>query len=332
MTPQTNWLPGIITLAISLLCGIGFLMLQRRKGGAPATPEPQRDGVLDDLDRRAQSLIEQLKELVADKHNLSPERFEAEKSRLEREAAAALRARDEYRQKKKPGKEGGSTAPAPGQAAPAPGQAAPAPTGFAARNPQLVGALWGAGIVLFFGALGYLLVSEQRPREEGMEASGRVPPNASVPGQQQMPPQEDAQLAEAKERLRNDPTDLEAAGFVGHEMIRNRQLDEAEKVTRRALAVDPFHIESRVHLGVLNAIRGDVEAAEKELQELADTWPGAQEALLFLGFIHLQTGDRGKALGYFERFSVEVPSEHQPPGLDAAIAQLRAQVRQGGGP
>ncbi|HVG57462.1 MAG TPA: tetratricopeptide repeat protein [Hyalangium sp.] len=323
MTPQTNWVPGIIALAISLLCGIGFLMLQRRKGAAPPTSEPQRDGVQDDLDRRAQSLIDQLKELVADKHNLTPEQFEAEKSRLEREAATALRARDEYRQQKKPGKEGGSKAPAPGQAA-------PAPTGFAARNPQLVGALWGAGIVFFFGALGYLLVAEQRPREEGMEASGRVPPNSSVPGQQQLPSQEDAQLAEAKERLRNDPTDLEAAGFVGHEMIRSRQLDEAEKVTKRALAIDPFHIESRVHLGVLNAIRGDVDGAEKELQELADTWPGAQEALLFLGFIHLQTGDRAKALGYFERFSVEVPSEHQPPGLDAAIAQLRAQVQGGG--
>jgi len=323
MTPQTNWVPGIIALAISLLCGIGFLMLQRRKGAAPPTSEPQRDGVQDDLDRRAQSLIDQLKELVADKHNLTPEQFEAEKSRLEREAAAALRARDEYRQKKKPGKADGSMAPAPGQAA-------PAPTGFAARNPQLVGALWGAGIVFFFGALGYLLVAEQRPREEGMEASGRVPPNSSVPGQQQLPSQEDAQLAEAKERLRNDPTDLEAAGFVGHEMIRSRQLDEAEKVTKRALAIDPFHIESRVHLGVLNAIRGDVDGAEKELQELADTWPGAQEALLFLGFIHLQTGDRAKALGYFERFSVEVPSEHQPPGLDAAIAQLRAQVQGGG--
>ena len=323
MTQPTNWWPGIIALAVSLLCGLAFLLLQRRKGGTPSMAEPQRDGVQDDLDRRAQSLIEQLKELVADKHNLSPEQFEAEKSRLEREAAAALRARDEYRQKKKPGKQGGAQAPAPGQAA-------PAPTGFAAKNPQLVGALWGAGIVVFFGALGYLLVAEQRPREEGMEASGRVPPN-SVPPQQQMPPQEDAQLAEAKERLRNDPTDLEAAGFVSHEMIRNRQLDEAEKVTKRALAVDPFHIESRVHLGVLNAIRGDVAQAEQELLELANTWPGAQEALLFLGFINLQTGNRGKALEYFERFSVEVPGEHQPPGLSEAIAQLRAQVSQEGG-
>ncbi|HYI02578.1 hypothetical protein [Hyalangium sp.] len=328
MTPQTNWLPGIIALVVSLLCGIGFLLLQRRKGGTPSTPESQKDGVLDDLDRRAQSLIEQLKELVADKHTLSPEQFQAEKSRLELAAAAALRARDEYVQKRKPGTtrpSGSSSSAAPGS-----GQAAPAPTGFAARNPQLVGALWGAGVVVFFGGLTFLLVSNLRAREEGMEATGRVPPGQSGMGQPQqpMPPQEDAQLAEAMERLRANPTDLEASGFVGHELIRSRQLEEAEKVTKKALSIDPFHIESRVHRGVLNAIRGDGSGAEKELLELADTYPGAQEALLFLGFISLQSGNRGKALQYFERFTVEVPREHQPPGLDAAIAQLRKEIGQ----
>jgi tetratricopeptide (TPR) repeat protein len=325
MTPQTNWTPGIIALVVSLLCGIGYLLLQRRKGGAPSSPEPQKDGVLDDLDRRAQSLIEQLKELVADKHTLSPEQFQAEKSRLELEAAAALRARDEYRQKRKPGTPGTA-----GTTQPAPGQTAPAPTGFAAKNPQLVGALWGAGVVIFFGTLGYLLVSEQRTRDEGMEATGRIPPGQSGMGQQQqqepMPPQEDAQFTEAMERLRANPSDLEASGFVGHEMIRNRQLEDAERITKKALAVDPFHIESRVHLGVLHAIRGDASGAEQELVELADTYPGAQEALLFLGFINLQSGNRPKALQFFERFTVEVPRDQQPPGLDSAIAQLRKEV------
>lgn len=329
MTPQTNWTPGIIALVVSLLCGIGYLLLQRSKGSAAPTPEPQKDGVLDDLERRAQSLIEQLKELVAEKHNLSPEQFQAEKSRLELEAAAALRARDEHLQKRKPG-----TAGTPGSPAAAPGQAAPAPTGFAARNPQLVGALWGAGVVVFFGTLGYLLVSEQRARDDGMEATGRLPPGQSGMGQQQdpgqMPPQEDPQYAEALERLRNNPSDLEASGFVSHEMIRNRQLDEAERITKKALAVDPFHIESRVHLGVLHAIRGDASGAEQELVELADTYPGAQEALLFLGFINLQSGNRPRALEFFERFTVEVPRDQQPPGLDAAIAQLRQEV--GGAP
>ncbi len=326
MTQQTNWLPGIIALAIALVCGIGYLLLQRRTGAAPSTPEPQRDGVLDDLDRRAQSLIEQLKELVADKHSLSPEQFEAEKSRLEREAAAALRAKDEYLQQRKPG-----TASAPGSAAAPVGQTAPAPTGFAARNPQLVGAMWGAGVMLFFGVLGYLLMSSLQPRTEGMEASGKVPPNSSPMGQQQMGQQqeavqEDAEFAQAKERLQANPNDLEAASFVAHEMIRNRDLEDAEKITNKALAVDPFHIESRVHLGVLHALRGDVPSAEHELLELADTYPGAQEALLFLGFINLQSGRRDKALNLFERFTVEVPRDQYPPGIEAAIAQLRQEM------
>jgi tetratricopeptide (TPR) repeat protein len=325
MTPQTNWWPGIFALGISLLCGLAYLLLQRRKGGAPSSTEPQRDGALDDLDKRAQSLIEQLKELVADKHNLSPEKFEAEKSRLEREAAAALRARDEHLQQRKP-KTGG----APGSVAPAPGMA-PAPTGFGARNPQLVGALWGAGIVLFFGTLAYLVVSETRARDDGMEATGRLPPGQSTGApqqQQQQSAQEDAEFAQAQEQLRANPNNLEAAALVGHELIRRRQLDEAEKLTNKSLTVDPFHVESRVHLGVLHAIRGDVSSAEQELLELADTWPGAQEALLFLGFISLQSGNRGKALEYFERFSAEVPRNMQPPGLEAAIAQLRQELRQ----
>jgi cytochrome c-type biogenesis protein CcmH/NrfG len=329
MTPQTtNWTPGIIALVVSLICGAAYLLLQRGKGSAAPSSEPQKDGVLDDLERRAQSLIEQLKELVADKHTLSPEQFQAEKSRLEREAAAALRARDEYRQNRKPGAAG-----TPGAPQSTPGQTAPAPTGFAARNPQLVGALWGAAVVLFFGTLGYLLVSEQRTRDEGMEATGRLPPGQSGMGQQ---PQQDPgqqthpQYTEALERLRANPSDLEASGFVGHEMIRSRQLDDAERITKKALAVDPFHIESRVHLGVLHAIRGDGTGAEQELLELADTYPGAQEALLFLGFINLQSGNRPKALEFFERFTVEVPRDQQPPGLDAAIAQLRQEV--GGAP
>ncbi|WP_224362229.1 tetratricopeptide repeat protein [Hyalangium versicolor] len=324
MTQQTNWWPGLIALAISLLCGAAYMLLQRGKGGGKAaSPEPQRDGVLDDLDRRAQSLIEQLKELVADKHSLAPEQFEAEKSRLEREAAAALRARDEYLNQRKPGTSG-----APGSSAPAHGQAAPAPTGFAARNPQMVGALWGAGVVLFFGALGYLLVSNQQTRTDGMEATGKVPSAQGGMGQQQQQqmPSEDEELTAAKERLAANPNDLEASAFVGHEMIRTRELEQAEKITNKALAVDPFHVESRVHLGVLHALRGDLQAAEAELLELADTYPGAQEALLFLGFINLQSGNRNKALDYFERFTVEVPRNQQPPGLDAAIAQLRQEA------
>jgi predicted Zn-dependent protease len=82
-----------------------------------------------------------------------------------------------------------------------------------------------------------------------------------------------------------------------------------------------------VHRGVLRATQGDLPGAEAELTELVDTWPDAQEALIFLGSLALRRGDKPRALEHFERFSVEVPRNMQPPQLGPAIAQLRAEVQ-----
>ncbi|GHG91025.1 tetratricopeptide repeat protein [Comamonas sp. JC664] len=321
MQPQTtNWLPGIIVLAITFVLAAGWLLIQRRKG-ALASDEP-RDGVLDDLTQRAQSLIDQLRALEAEKHNQGPEQYAAEKSRLEREAAAALRAKDEHLKRKASGG-AGSRARAP----------AAAPTGWAGRNPQLVGALWGAGIVVFFGGLGYLLVSEQQTRTDGMEATGRMPPGGATAQQQgggmdgQMP--EDPEMQQARARLEANAGDVDAASMLSHELIRRQQFDEALKVTAKGLAADPFNVELKVHRGVLRATQGDMEGAEAELTELVDTWPDAQEALIFLGSLALRRGDKAAALAHFERFSVEVPRNMQPPQLGPAIAQLRAEVAAG---
>jgi tetratricopeptide (TPR) repeat protein len=321
MQPQTtNWLPGIIVLAVAFVAAAAWLLFMRRQG-ALSTPEP-RDGKLDDLTQRAQSLIEQLRALEAEKHNLGAEQYAAEKSRLEREAASALRAKDEHLQRKASGEDGRAKAPV-----------APAPTGWASRNPQLVGALWGAGIMLFFGGLGYLLVSEQQTRQDGMEATGRVPPGG--PQQQQanaVNEQGDSpDMAEARARLQANPGDVESAALLSHELIRRQSFEEAAKVTAKGLAADPFNVEMRVHRGVLRAAMGDLPGAEQELTELVDTWPDAQEALIFLGSLALRRGDKAKALEHFERFSVEVPRNMQPPQLDAAIAQLRAEVQGQGG-
>ncbi len=321
MQPQTtNWLPGIIVLAVTFVAAAAWLFFMRSRG-ALATNEP-RDGVSDDLTQRAQTLIDQLRALEADKHNLSAEQYAAEKSRLEHAAAAALRAKDEHLQRKASGEGARTRAPAP------------VATGWAARHPQLMGAVWGAGIVLFFGGLGYLLVSEQQPRTEGREATGRLPPGGpqqeqgdGTNGQQESP-----DMVEARARLQSNAGDVESAALLSHELIRRQEFDEAAKVAAKGLAADPFHVELRVHRGVLRATKGDLPGAEAELTELVNTWPDAQEALIFLGSLALRRGDKAKALEHFERFSVEVPRNMQPPQLGAAIAQLRAEVTGGGAP
>ncbi len=308
--PTTNWIPGLVVLAVGFVAAALFLLLNRSKG----TPAQQpRDGALEDLDRRYQSLIEQLKELAAEKHTLPAERYQEERTRLELAAAATLRAKDEHQKKD------GAKAPA-----------RPVPTPAMTKGglpPHLMGAVWGGGIVLFFGVLGYLLVSEQRPRGEDDTATGRVPPGmAANADAQQQQGQLEPELAEAWERLKANPSDLETAALLSHELIRRQMYEDAERITLRALAVDPFNVELRVHKGVLRAVRGDESGAEQELTQLVDTYPDAQEALLFLGALAARRGDKAKALENFERFAVEVPANMQPPPLLSAIQQLRTEL------
>ncbi|MCY1032590.1 hypothetical protein OV207_14040 [Corallococcus sp. BB11-1] len=319
MQPEpTNWLPGIIVLAVAFVLAAAWLLFQRRRTGAApdaAAAAVKADGTTEDLSQRAQSLIEQLRTLEAEKHHFTAEHYTAEKSRLEHEAAAALRARDEHQKRQA----AGVTAPA---------RNVPAPTGWAARNPQMVGALWGAGVVVFFGGLGYLLVAEQKPREDG-QMTGATPPGMGAQQQEAagMAQQQDDELQQARERLASNPGDVEAAAILSHELIRQQQFPEAMKVTQKGLSVDPFHVELRVHRGVLRAAAsGDLEGAEQELVELVNAWPDAQEALIFLGSLSLRRGDKAGALVYFERFTVEVPKNMQPPQLAPAIAQLRAEI------
>ena len=308
--PTTNWIPGLIVLAVGFVAAALFLLINRSKG----TPAQQpRDGAVEDLERRYQSLIEQLKELAAEKHTLPEERYQTERTRLEQEAVAALRAKDEHLKK------GGTKTPS-----------RPAPSPAMTKGglpPQLMGAVWGGGIVLFFGVLGYLLVSEQRPRGEDDTATGRVPPGmAANADEQQQQGQLEPELAEAWERLKANPSDLDTAALLSHELIRRQMYEDAERITLRALAVDPFNVELRVHKGVLRAVRGDESGAEQELTQLVDTYPDAQEALLFLGALAARRGDKAKALENFERFAVEVPANMQPPPLLSAIQQLRTEL------
>ena len=323
MQPEpTNWLPGIIVLSVAFVLAAAWLLFQRRKGGASPAPGAvaKADGTAEDLTQRAQSLIEQLRTLEAEKHHFTPEHYTAEKSRLEHEAAAALRARDEHQKRQAAGTE------------PTPARNVKAPTGWASRNPQMVGALWGAGVVIFFGGLGYLLVSEQKPREEGQMGTGVTPPGMGAPMQQQaggMPQGDNDEMEEARKRFESNPNDVEAASMLSHELIRQQEFVEALKVTQKGLAVDPFNVELRVHRGVLRATsQGDLPGAEEELVELVNTWPDAQEALIFLGSLALRRGDKAGALAHFERFTVEVPKNMQPPQLAPAVAQLRAEVGQ----
>ncbi len=306
---QTQWLPGVIALAVGLALGLAFLFF--RKGST--RPAAAMDDRVADLEGRAQLILDQLKELNADRHHLDATEFEAERTRLEQEAAAALRARDEYGRAGAASRQVSAKAVGP--------EAAPAPQGWLARHPQLKGAFWGGGVVLFAVILGLLLSQDQKPRQDGMGATGKTPP---APGASEA--QDDPDLNEAMANYQAHPDSIEAMSRLSHELINRQQFPEARRLTERSLGLDPFHVESRIHRAVLAAVEGEREKGQRTLEHLANAYPDAHEARLYLGLLALQAGEERTALEILERYSAEAPPSQQPPRLADAIATLRKKL------
>ncbi len=308
---RTDWLPGLLALGLGLVAAMVLLFASRRRASA-APGEGRRAGAAktaEEADLRAARLLDQLRELEVDRHQLSEEAYLRESSRLEQLAADALRARDQaHSSAAKPRRTEAAAPTAP-------------PAGFFGRHPQLVGAFWGAGLVAFFGVLALWLTNDAKPRTGGEVATGTV-------GRDEAPPApEDPAFTAALARVRDNPGDVETSAHVVHELIRRQEYEEAKELTERSLGVDPFQSEARVHHAFLLAVGGDEPGAVKELQQLSQLYPNTSEAFLFLGMIRMRSGDNRGAAEAFDRFMAEAPPDENPPQMRAALTQLLRQLR-----
>jgi tetratricopeptide (TPR) repeat protein len=301
---ESHWIPGLVVLSLALLAAAAYLLLLRKQRVVPADP-------LADATERAEALLAQLREHAAERHQLEPVAWQAEQDRLERAAADALRARDGLRT-------------APPASPPPSAPVARAGQGFFTRHPQLVGAAWGGAVVIFFGALGLWLAADQKPREAGQEATGTAGrPGATAPAQE-----EDPRFAPLLARVQEAPgEDLALTSEVVRELIRRSDFDQARALNDRALSIDPFRPETRVHRGFLQAVQGQRAAGLEELRRVANTWPGGSEGLLFSGMLHLQAEEGREALRDFEGYIAETPPSLVPPQLRQGVAELRRQVQ-----
>ncbi len=306
---ESHWIPGIVVLSLGLIAGALYLLFGRRS--AAGTPTDR----IGDAQRRVDSLLAQLREHEAEKHQMDPADWKAEHDRLERAAADAMRARDGVA--RAPERTGKGKAGTP-EAAPVPA----APRGFFGKHPQLAGAAWGAGLVIFFGALGLWLSQEAKPRGEGETATGTAGRGEQGAGQG-----DDQDFQTALARVRENPAgDLALTGEVIRELIGRSDFQQAQELNDRALAADPFRTELRVHRAFLKVVQGQKEAGMAELERLADLYPEGSSALLFRGMVQMQAQQPKEALREFEGYLAITPPQNVPPQLRSGIAQLRQQV------
>jgi hypothetical protein len=307
---ETHWIPGIVVLSLGLIAGALYLFFGRKS--AASTPSDQ----VSDAQRRLDSLLSQLREHQGEKHQQDPTSWQEEQDRLERAAADAMRARDDVTRSPEPGsgRKGKKGPPEP----------TPAPSGFFGRHPQLVGGAWGAGVVIFFGALGLWLSQDQKPRGAGETATGTVgrggPSGAGAEA-------DDSDFQSALARTRNNPGgDLTLTSEVIRELISRSDFPQAQEINERALAADPFRTDLRIHRAFLQVVQGQREAGMAELGRIADLYPDGTSALIFRGMVHMQDQQPKAALEDFEGYLAVTPPQQVPPQLRAGVAQLRRQV------
>lgn len=308
---ETSWIPGLVVLGVGMGLGV-FFVLFGRKGKEAAPPKAKAQG---DLDQRYELLLGQLRALKTERAKLGEEQYAEEKSRLERAAADLLRQKS-----KAPSSPAGETTADQTAAVPAP--AATPSKGLLAQRPALAGALWGGAAVLFFVGLGLMLSQEAKPRQEGMSMSG----GDSVPGPMGAAPDGDPHLSAMLRQLESNPNDVEVISAVVHELIFREQFDQAAELAGRAVGLDPYHLEARVHRAALKAISGEPGPSLEELEVLANSYPESFEALLFAGSIADRAGQPARALAHFERYAALTPADQQPPKLSETINALKARV------
>jgi tetratricopeptide (TPR) repeat protein len=306
------WIPGIVSAVVGLVAGLWTAIAVTRK----ETAAPDRDTALEDLEERKDNAVLLLRELEEQRDKLPTARYEAERAEIERQAVAALRARQELLV----ASPAAETGPAQEDASPEASRTADTErhgvVGYLASRPQLRGMLWGAAIVGVAALLYALVVDEGTPTT----AAGMPPGSSSgaMAGGTQAP--QSPELEAILGRLRQDPNDMDALVAGGHLLLQRMAVAQARPFIDRALQLDPEHLESLLHYAVLLAAEGNQAEGMSRLDGLLEKHPDLAEGWLFRGMFATQGGDGDLMRESFERYLKIAPDGQMAEQVKSLLA------------
>jgi len=264
------WGPPLLILAGGLAVG-AFL-------ATSAGSSPIRSTRDEELRARHDSLLDQIRELDADRGKLDAATYSARREALISQAADTLRELE--------------SGPAP---APAPAE----PTASGGGS----GMIWAGVSVVFFVVLGVLLTqnSFQRGVNDGMtggtatsagggggsaDASGMVAALEAARTERQ---------AEASAALAADPRDLAAINTLTYDALLYRDLDAAMRHVESARDISESDADVLIHLAILQSFVGMTDRALGGLDEAAKVNPNEAKLRLWRGFLNGRSGKVAEA-------------------------------------
>ena len=318
MSTETSMIPGAIALAVGAVSALLVTSRISRKASDSETDTP----VLD-LEEEVGHAVLMLRDLEHHKNRMDPASYLAQKEKLEKEAAQALRERDaqvKVLQEKKETKtmseekQGG---------------------GFLHNRPQFKGFLWGA-LVMSVGFGLYFSVSTQAvPRMEGAGMTGAQPaaPMQARPAQAGAP---NTEVQELLTKLKENPKDVESMARLGRILLFQQLHNEAKMVTERALQIDPGHTGAQINQAMVAAGLGNATAALTQLNAILERDAKSYDAWFFKGMLSMQNGDNEgmkKSFGQFVALAPESPRRDRIKRmLDGGGMQVPKTISPSGGP
>jgi Tfp pilus assembly protein PilF len=102
--------------------------------------------------------------------------------------------------------------------------------------------------------------------------------------------------------LKEHPQEADLHLFLGIALLRLREPRSAETSVRKAVSLNPNHVEARTLLGwIASEMHGDFEAATKEYSRVVELRPDLPEAYNNLGVAQKRKGDLARAVESFDK-------------------------------
>ncbi len=279
-----TWGLPLIILSVGLSAGI-FLATRTIDADAEQRPE-------EDHSARKTALLEQIRELDADRDKMDSAEYAARREVLISAAAAAQRALEE----------------------PVASVKAPVRPIAVARSGG-----WIVATLLFFVLLGVLINQYAAPR-----MGGSMTGNGGGDIMAEIALVRETRLASAQDAIRETPEDIEALNILTYDALLYRDLDSAMEYSGRARQLAPDDPGVLINLAILQMSVSMVTEAMAALDVVLAAEPTSGRALLWKGFMLANTDQKEAAIAALEKATALVDWPEEKVFTENLLRELTA--------
>jgi tetratricopeptide (TPR) repeat protein len=306
MNAPTDWVTAIAILAAGLVLGALFFYFNKRRHTHGAqTLGGEVDLERKDLEAKRDALVQQLRD---------PSLSGDERTRLELETAQALRKLDAHKKPSTPRN---------------PEELRGTPRNSDAMNPTIKGFLWGAASASALFALGYFVMQQAKPRQEGQELTGGINQQQQAPAQGQMQGQggaPDPMVQQLEAAVKAQPSNLQLRNDLAQAYLERDNLMAVFEQTRVVLAQAPNDARALTLQGLVRMAMGETEQATSMLQQATKSDPKNLDSWVALAWVYAQNNRMDDAERMIRSAAEQAPE--QRARLEQVFVQMKAQLAQ----